>query len=240
MTYQDLITASLKRLGVVGGGQTPSGEDSVDALLRLNALLDSFATERLTIPSITRTTWTIVSGTAAYTVGLGGTVNVARPVFVQDVRFIDTTPNPDLEMGLDMLTDQAYAEIPQKALTSTYPTNWYWNPTFSGAGLGSLTFWPAPTSTTLLGVLYAPAALGQVAALTTTMLLQPGYQHFLQERLAILLAPEWGVKVPPGLQKSADDATANIKRGNIRIVEQATTIGMALSGRSGYDINSDT
>jgi hypothetical protein len=239
-TYQDLVTASLKRIGVVGAGQTPSPEDSSDALLRLNAMLDSFATERLFIPSITRTTWTIVSGTAAYTVGSGGDVNIARPVFVSDVRFIDTTPDPDLEMGLTMLTDDAYAVIPQKASTSSYPTAYYWNPTFA-SGLGTLTFWPVPTSTTLEGVIYHPTTLVQVAALTTTMLLQPGYQWFLQEQLAVFCAPEWGVSVPADLRESAREAKANIKRGNIRLVELATIEG-ALFGRRGYgySILSDT
>jgi hypothetical protein len=240
-TYLDLITASLKRIGVVGAGQTPSSEDASDALLRLNAMLDSFATERLVVPSITRTTWTIVSGTAAYTVGASGTVNVTRPVFIQDVRFIDTSQDPDLEMGLTMLTDQAYANIPQKASTAPFPTCWYYNPTYTSTGFGTLTFWPVPTSATLQGVLYAPAALAQVAAVGTTMLLQPGYQWFLQENLAVACAPEWGVPVPPELRESAREAKANIKRANIRIVEQATWEGAMLGGRGyGYNILSDT
>lgn len=239
MTALDLITAALKRIGVVGGGQTPSAEDAADALLRLNALLDSFATERLFVPSITRTTWTIVSGTAAYTVGLGGTVNVTRPVFVEDVRFQDTSQSPTLEMGLDLLTDQNYANIPQKDSTSTYPTSYYYNPTFSGTGLATLTFWPVPTSSTLEGVLYAPATLAQVAALSTTLTLQPGYQWFLQEQLAVALAPEFGVAAPGELRESAREAKANIKRANLRLVEQATTEGYLLSGRGVYNIYAD-
>jgi hypothetical protein len=240
VTAQDLITAALKRIAVVGGGQTPSAEDSADALLRLNALLDSFATERLFIPSITRTTWTMVSGTAAYTVGSGGTVNVARPVYVQDVRFQDTSQSPTLEMGLDLLTDQDYANIPQKSATSTYPTSYYYNPTFTGTGLATLTFWPVPTSSTLQGVLYAPATLTQIAALSTTLTLQPGYQWFLQEQLAVLLAPEFGIAASGELRESAREAKANIKRANIRLVEQATNEGYLLGGGGGiYNIYSD-
>jgi len=160
-------------------------------------------------------------------------------VFVQDVRFQDTSQDPDLEMGLSMLTDQAYANIPQKALTGTFPTSVYYNPTFS-TGFATLTFWPVPTSSTLQGVLYAPATLSQVSALSTTVLLQPGYQWFLQEQLAVFLAPEFGVPVSPELRESAREAKANIKRANIRIVEQATWVGNLLGGRyQPYDINSD-
>lgn len=240
-TYQDLITASLKRIGIVGAGQTPAPEDSADALLRLNAMLDSFATERLFIPSITRTTWTIVSGTAAYTVGSSGTVNIARPVYVQNINFIDTSQDPDLEMGLTMLTDQAYANVPQKAATSPFPTCYYYNPTFTSTGYATITFVPVPTSTTLLGVIYHPATLAQVTALTTTMTLQPGYQWFLQEQLACACAPEWGVAISPDLRESAREAKSNIKRANIRIVEQATFEGNVLGGYGRpYSILSDT
>lgn len=239
-TYLDLVTASLKRIGVVGAGQTPSSEDADDALLRLNALLDSWATERLFIPSITRTTWTIVSGTGSYTVGAGGSVNIARPVYVTDIRFQDTSITPTLEMALDELTDQGYANIPQKSITSTYPTARYYNPTFTSTGYATITLWPVPTSSTLQGVIYHPTTLIQVASLDTTLLLQPGYQWMLTENLAVALAPEHGIQVPDAISASARDAKANIKRANIRLVEQATIEGQLLGGSGMYSIFSDT
>lgn len=236
MTAQDLITASLKRIGVVGAGQTPAPEDSADSLLRLNALLDSWATERLFIPCIVRTVWTIVSGTAAYTVGSGGTVNIARPVYVQNINFQDTSQSPTLEMPLESLTDQAYANIPQKTTTSNYPTSAYYNPTFTSTGFATITLFPVPTSSTLQGVIYAPTTLTQVSALTTTLTLQPGYQWMLTENLAVMLAPEFGVPVPADLRESAREAKGNIKRANMRLTEQATFEGYALSG-IGYPYN---
>lgn len=240
MTYRDLITAAFKRIGVVGAGQTPSAEDAADGLLRLNALLDSWATERLFVPSVTRTTWTMVSGTSAYTVGSGGDVNIARPVFVQDIRFQDTNQSPTLEMPLEQLTDQGYANIALKTQTARYPTSVYYNPTFTGSGYATITFWPVPTLSTLQGVIYAPTTLVQVASLDTTVSLQPGYQWMLQENLAVLMAPEWGVQVPPELRESAITAKANIKRANIRLVEQATMEGNYF-GRDGgiYNIYAD-
>lgn len=239
MTTLDLITAALKRIGIVGAGQAPSGEDAADAFLRLNAMLDSFATERLTIPCITRTTWTLVSGTAAYTVGSGGDVNVVRPVFVEDLRYQDTSVSPTLERPFTILTDQAYANIAQKTLTGVYPQAAYYNPTFTGTGLATITLWPVPTSSTLQGVLYAPAALSQIAALTTTLVLQPGYRWFLQEQLAVALAPEFGVTPPPSLVASAMEAKANIKRANVRLVDQPTTIGALLGRGRPYNIYTD-
>jgi hypothetical protein len=231
VTYRDLISNALKRIGVLGGGQTAASEDVADGLQRLNALLDLWAAERLFVPSITRTTWTIVSGTAAYTVGTGGAVSVTRPVFVTDINFVDTAMTPDLELDLTVLTDQAYADLPMKALTNTYPTAAYYNPTFTGTGLASVTLYPVPTSTTLLGVLYAPAQLAQVGSLSTTVLLQPGYQWMLQENLAVMLAPEFGQSVSDDLRRSAMEAKATIKRANLRLVDQPTVAGALFGGR---------
>jgi hypothetical protein len=239
VTARQLITRALKRIGVVGAGQTASSEDATDALFLLNALLDSFATERLMVPCIVRTPWTIVSGTGSYTVGTGGDVDIARPVFVHDIRFIDTSTDPDQESGLGVLTDRSYSSISQKAATATYPTHYYYNPTFTGTGLATITFWPVPTSATLEGVIYVPTALTQVASLNTTLVLQPGYRMFLQEQLAVTCAPEWGVPVPGDLRESARESKANIKRANIRIVEQATMEGCLLGGGGMYDIYSD-
>lgn len=241
MTAQDLITTSLKRIAICGAGQTPSAEDSADALLRLNALLDSWATERLFIPCIVRSTWTIVSGTAAYTVGSGGTVNIARPVYVQNINFQDTSMSTTTEMPLGMLTDQSYANVPQKTATSPYPTHAYWNPTYTSTGFGTITFVPVPTSTTLQGVIYAPTTLTQISALTDTLTLQPGYRWMLTENLGVMLAPEFGVPVPPELRESAREAKSNIKRANTRLVEMATIEGYYFGGRGlGYNILTDT
>ena len=100
MTTSELITASLQRLGVIDADETPTGTEMNDALDRLNDLIDAWGTERLSMYTSSRTTWTITSGTAAYAIGPGSVVNRARPVYVDDIRFIDTSQDPDLEMPL--------------------------------------------------------------------------------------------------------------------------------------------
>lgn len=239
ITVRALITRALKRIGVVGAGQTPSAEDAADAFGHLNTLLDAFALERLLIPCIVRTTWDLVSGTGTYTVGDGGDVDIARPVYVEDVKFIDTSFATPLEMPLGMLTDQAYANVYMKTFESDYPTNWYYNPTFTGVGLATLTLYPIPTSATLEGVIYAPTALTQVASLDTTLVLQPGYRYFLQEALAEFCAIEWGVSPPSDLKENVRNGKGNIKRANTRLRELPTFEG-ALFGRGRpYNIYSD-
>lgn len=233
MTVGDLCTAALQRLGIVGAGETPTTADLNLALARLNALIDNWRTQRLFTYSLTRTTFTIVSGTGAYTVGTGGTVNLARPVYPEGVRLIDTTADPDLERALIRLTPEAYAALPQKALTSTQPTHYYYNPTYP---LGTLTLWPTPTDATLQGAVYTPNPSGALA-LTDTLEVPPGYQLFYQETLAVHLGPDFERQPSPILVESARKSEADIKRVNARDRDLLTRTPFTRGGL--YDINSD-
>lgn len=221
MTAQDLITASLQDLGVLQPSETASNEDATVGLRRLNRLIDGWKLQRLMIASITRTTWTITANDASYTVGSGGDVNVARPSIPNDllVRFIDTSTDPDTELPLDTLTDQAYALIPQKAVTSLYPTAYYYNPTYGSTGLGTLTFWPVPTSDDLQGVLYAPTPLDELATLATDFYAPPGYRRLYETSLSVELAQAFNKPVTPLMLMQAEDALSWVKSANSRMVD---------------------
>lgn len=241
-TARDLITKALQELGVLAAGEVATAVEADDGLLALNRLLDAWAAERLQIYTVTRTTWTITPNTDPnqYTVGTGGVVNVARPVFVSDghVGFVDTSTSPSTEYPLVMLTEAAFAGIPVKGLTSTYPTRFYYNPTYP---LASLRLFPVPTSATLTGVLYAPQQVAQLAALTTAVSLPPGYERMLLKNLAIELAPSYERFVSPTLAKQAADAKAIVKRANKRLRDLSIDPGAVVQGRYfpygyGYDI----
>jgi len=235
MTTRDLIAASLKRIGVLDAAEAPSPADQADALLRLNDLIDGWATERLTIYTQTRTTWNLVASQASYTVGIGGDVNIARPVFIENLRFQDTTQTPALEMYLAPLTDDAYAAIPQKGLTATYPTSYYYNPTYP---FGTVTFWMIPNVSYLQGVIYAATAVTELG-LNDTIALPPGYRRFLRDSLAVEIAPEFDVQPSQTLVMAAMEAKANIKRANIRLRD--LHVDPILRPRqTAYDIYSDT
>lgn len=242
-TWADLITASLKRINVLQANESPSPEDQADAFLRLQDLMESWQTERLTQAYILRTTWTITStkGTLAspYTVGTGGDINVLRPVIIDHVNYQDTSVTPTLERPLSYLTDDAWAAIPQKNLTGALPVACYYNPTYA-SGLGSIYLWMIPTQANLQGVLYAPSATATPVNLTDTVLLPPGYKRFIRENLAVELATEFlqNVPVDPTLVHSAMESKAQIKVANMRPLDMS--IDAALTLRNGiYDINAD-
>jgi hypothetical protein len=222
MTVNNLIVCALQELGLIGAGETPSAEDQALVFEHLNVLIDGWATQRLTMYTLARTVWTIASGTQTYTVGTGAVVNVMRPPLSTeiDIRYQDTSSTPPLERPLTVLTEQAWAAIPQKTLTSVLPQCAYYNPTYTvPTGYGTISLWMVPTSATLQGVLYAPQPVAQFAAPTDVLYLPPGYYKALRENLAVDIANDFERPVSQRLSDGAEESLANIKRANYRIVD---------------------
>jgi len=224
MTVLELISLSLKDIGVLGQGQTAGGSQANDALTSLNMLIEAWSTNRLLTHVIKRVTWTIANGTASYTVGTGATINIARPSTMNyqgcNVTYIDTASNAEIELPLFMLTDDAYQAIPQKPLAATYPTSWYYNPTYtsSAAPYGTLTLWPVPNVSTLTGVFYAPVAATTVA-LADTIALPPGYTRFYRWNLSEELLSAFAVpdQIAQRVMAKARETKGDIEKVNTRL-----------------------
>lgn len=232
-TVNDIVVAALKEIGVLAAGETATAEDASDALASLNRLLDQWAAERLQIYTVTRTTWTIAANDGQYSVGASADVNVARPVFIDHVHFVDTSTDPDTESALQPLTEDAWARIEQKALTATLPQAWYYNPTFP---TGTLSLWPVPTSATLLGALYAPQAVVAFSVLTSSVSLPPGYERMLVKHLALELLPSYEKQPNPVLLEAARESRAVVKAANKRLMDLSFELAALGSVRSAYDI----
>lgn len=221
-TWADVIQDALQDLGVIQAGETPSAEDQAYCLTRVNRLIDEWRAERLQIYSITRTTLALTSGTSTYTIGPSGDFNIARPIYVEKVRFLDTSMTPNIELPLQPLTDDAYADIAIKTLTSTYPSVYYINPTFPTS---TLIFWPVPTSTTLTGVIYCPTALTEASAASDAFSTPPGYRRMITTALALEIAPGFEKEPSPSLIRQAMDSMADVKRANFRMMDMAIDQG---------------
>jgi hypothetical protein len=240
-TIGDVITASLQDLGLISASESPAASDSALALSRANDWIDGLATQGLTVyTDNTRTTWTLVSGTASYTVGPTGSVTCTRPTAperIVNIGYQDTSVSPTQEYLLGRpLTNDAYASLTPKALTATYPQYWYYEPTFSSS-LGTLTPWPIPTGGGLEGVIYTPTPVTEFSALTDTILLPPGYRRFYRTSLAMEIAPSFSVEPSPSLQRLARDAESNVKRSNSRTSDLSLSEVSWIGGNTGGSLN---
>ena len=239
---RNIVTWALQDLGVLAAGEIAVAADALDALSALNNVIDQLAAERLAIHRLTRTTCTIAASTASYTVGTGGTINVARPVFPLRASYFVTADDPDTEISLgESLTPDEWMRIPQKAAEAAAPTRFYYEPTMTAtAGTGTLYLWPIPNVATLTGVLYAPQQVAEFTSLSTAVLLPPGYRRMLTKNLAVELGPSYGVPISADLRAQADDATRVVKRSNVRLNE-VTFEGIFQAGGAGaaYQIETD-
>lgn len=237
MTAADLITAALQRLLVLERGGTPNADDVNIGLQRLNDMIESWQTERLTTYTQNRATWTLVSNQASYTVGSGGEIDIPRPLLPQDitVKVRDTSQTLPPELNLNNLTDDAWAAVPIKNLTSVYPTAYYYSPTYGSSGLGTLTFWLVPTSSTLQGVIYYRAPVSTLT-LYDTIYLPPGYLRALRDNLALELAPDYSVQPSPMLVQTAIEAKGNFKRANERLADMQCDAAVTNQSKPFYNI----
>jgi hypothetical protein len=235
-TLLEDINAALREIGVLATSETAAAADALDAMAAANRLLDQWRAERLQFYALTRTTWTIVSGTQDYNVGTGLTVNVVRPVYIDHINFQDTSQNPVTEYPMVALTDDAYASIVEKGLTSTLPQSWYYNQTQT---YGVVSLFPIPTSGTLQGVMYAPTAITAFTSLTNTIAMPPGYEELLITGLAVNLASSYSAQISPSLAQRAINARAIVKRSNIRMRDLSFDPAALIGNRGyGWDIRS--
>jgi hypothetical protein len=234
MTPGTLIARALKLIGALGAGETADADDALDALATANDLVDSWKLDPLWIFTLARVTKDLVSGTATYTIGSGGSINTERPVWIADARLVlNTGVTPPTEVPLEVFTDQRWQGISEKTL-SGQPTGIFYDRAWS-AGLGTVNVHPVTNVGTQRLVLYLPSnPVSSFADLTTDYTFPPGYGRALRFNLAVELAPEYGKAVPPEVAMIAVDSLAKIKSANLRPVELVCDPGLvAATGRGG-------
>jgi hypothetical protein len=218
VTANELISRSLKTIGVLAAGETADSDSVADALVVLNNMVDSWGTSRLTIYEVVRNVFNLTSSTQEYTIGTGGTFDIARPVWIERASII-TDRNDAAAQKIELpirgpLTVRQWQEVAIKGTTSTFPTEFFYDKAWA-AGLAKISVWPVPDNSNPQLVLYVPTAVTQFSDLTTAYTFPPGYEEALRYQLAMRLAQEFGAQVTPILAQLASDALADIKRVNI-------------------------
>jgi hypothetical protein len=231
-TGLQVITDSLKLIGVVAGHEVPTAAEQQDSFARLNELIDSWGLHAQTLLVARRDVVPLVIGQQTYTVGPGEDVNLPTPVTLDAVSSLTAGL---VEVFLDLGTDQAVLAEPQKDLTGATPLAVSYQRTH---GPGELWVWPVPSAAVSL-VLYWHEPLAQFPDLVTPVDLAAGYARALRTNLALDLAPEFGRQVDVVIVQQARESLADVKRANFPLVEVG--IDPALTGGGGgYDILTDS
>lgn len=240
---RDFITSALRLLTVYAPGENPTADDLNDGLTWLNRMVDRWATQRLTIHTVTRFVHTLQPNVQRYTIGPGGDFDQQRPVWLSRAGLILQNLSPPIEIPLEVLTVKDWALTGIKGLESTQPTRLYYDYGFptSGAstGMGQIEFWPVPQIAYDVAI-YTPVALQKFPDLSTSFEFPPGYEDAIEYNLARRLSAPFGQPVPIQVEAAAREYLGDIKRANARLTD--LSVDPALRGRKSgvYNWRSDT
>jgi hypothetical protein len=228
-TAGEQINRSLRLIGVLAEGETPSADTANDALVALNQMIDSWSTERLAVYSTQTQIFTWPANEVKRTLGPSGDFVGVRPILVDDSTYY-VAPN-GVSYQINILNEMQYNSIAVKTVTASYPQQLYVNMTYPDI---EMYVYPVP-SQPLEWHIVSVRELSQPATLTTELHFPPGYMRAFAYNLACELAPEFGVEPSLQVQRIAMTSKRNLKRinnpGDVMALPLALTYG-----RMGYNI----
>ncbi len=211
MTANDLITQSLRLLGVLSGNETPSSSESNTGLQYLNDMVDSWSTQQLLIYSKVNESFPLVPGQQSYQWGTGAAdFNSARPQKIENALWQQPSSSQFFNLQIQLINQDEWSALTVPGTTSNIPTKLFVNYTFPYA---TLYFWPIPSVVNNV-IFWSWKALSSFTLLTSIVSLPPGYNKALRYNLAVELAPEFGKQPSDIIIAQAVDSKADIKRMN--------------------------
>ena len=234
---RSIIRDAMIEIGVLYPEQTPSPDQTDLGLLRVQHMLDAWAASQLTLSRQLRTPFTMPSGTSEVTVGPGGTVNIARPDWVNALMYLNPGSTPAVEVPVGLMDADEYAALSIKQLPSALPTQAFYQTNLANA-FGTLFVWPQVTQNVDM-VLYTPEAVGVPATLNTDLIGPSGYQEAFMYQLALRLCTPFGVAPPPLLPGMAARAWTTMTRPNIEPGLLSIDPALVPGAGSGYNVYSD-
>lgn len=229
-TPRDLIGRAHRILGLAKSGDALPEAFFQDGLTALNAMIESWQTEKLFVYAFVDTAFTLVAADASYTVGPAGNFALTpRPQKLESV-FVRAS---NVDYPVELVDSERWFAIPDKTSTSDLPSIAYYEPTLS---TGTLQLWPVPNTGHSLHIV-TWTVIASLAALGTTITLPQGYERAIAYNLAAELAPENSVALSPEAASIAVDSKAAIKRANRRSMLAYTELGQMMGRRA--DIYSD-
>lgn len=207
ITVLDLISASMRLIGVVSSGEAPTAQESIDAKQALNLLLQEWHNEGL-ISQVERQSFATVSGVGSYVIGNGSTWSGNKPLKILSAVVKDSS---NTETALRLIGDEEYNRISDKTTLGTPDMLYY----LAGSLTGTIYLNSVPDDVyTLTIVNQKPFAVYET--LTEDLIFPNGYISALKYALAVELAPEFG-QAPNGfIIQQAEKKKAQLKSSNLK------------------------
>jgi hypothetical protein len=213
MTAQEMINRSLTLISRLGAGRTPGVSESQAAFGVLNAMLNSWSTNRLTVYSIWSGLYAAVAGTQTYTMGTGSSWNGPRPTKLSSASVIVIIGGTSQAFPLEIIDDVQWAALLHRNDASPIPRflfNDYAYP------VSNISLSPIPVGTPSIE-LHGYLPLTQFATLTDVVAFPQGYERAITYNLAVELGPLFELKVPDAVLLVAKESYENLAQLNAKI-----------------------
>lgn len=212
--------------GLRGEGEPLTAERAQFALSRLNAMLDSWATDNLFLKQRVEYVTTVAAG-PSFTIGPGGDINIPFvPVRLEDGCF---TRNNSVDFPLTLINSDQYDEIAYKFAAAPWGSFMYYSP---GIDLGECFVYPAMSAPAEIH-LQALLPLTSFPDLTTDVSVPVGYgDAFLYSLCEILCMGK--MQVPAEIAKAAARARKRIREANVEVPVMDINVPYGNRGSYGY------
>ncbi len=226
-TALGIITSAMRKAGVLVKNETPSADEAADGLEMLNDLLASISNDSLIVYARTFENFNLSSNVTSYTIGSGATFNTVRPIKI----ITAYVRSGNIDYPLTIVSDEQYATIQLKTVGGIPEFINYTN-AFPQAVIN---LYPAPASGYQIFLVTEKQL--NTFTLNETVNLPPGWRRMLVNNLAVELAPEYGVSIPPETVQVAKDSKAEIKAAVMAAKSMQWNSGLGLEGNiySGWD-----
>ena len=115
LPVRDIIDGALRKIGVVGMGETPDAESYAVAAASLNRMLKAWQNRGYSL-------WFTTAMTVTLTTAASYTMSPVRPLRIYSVRLVRN----GVEMPMQSMTRQEYDDLPIKTTAGT-PTSYYYD-----------------------------------------------------------------------------------------------------------------
>jgi len=234
MIISDLIASSMRKIGAIASGETPTPAEQQDALSSLQTMLQSWAAEKINVFSSVREEFVMSAGTGTYTWGVGGSINTLRP---NKILGVSVTDSSDISHPVEIISEGEYSKISSKTSVGR-PYALFSNYTFPYV---TIYLYPVPNAAeTLLFISLKPfTESSSFETVNDTLSLPTHYEEAVIYNLAIRIAPEFGVTIPLAVAAIAKNAYNRLTTLNSANYVEPIKISVPVGAGSRYNINSD-
>lgn len=175
VTRDDIIKAALRKLEVIGEGETPSTEDYTNCAFGLNIMLKGWEADGMYLWKLSEITVPLLTNVTSYQIGPTatgtGAVVTDRPMRIIDTSYVRDSAG--LDTNLMILSRQEYNQLGLKSTAGT-PSQVFYDPQLAN---GVAKFYGAPSDSTHTAYLTAQTPVYDFNSGTETLdFPQEGYQ----------------------------------------------------------------